>query len=139
MRANGVQCRQVAWLPIEVDFHRYGLLTEINQPPCRLQLRGGFLSSALTPNRVCAEHQTGDCQERVEQFNVTHQHHLLRICTPSRRNHPVDLPAYKAIVSGFSCIGKKKTARKNQVAHRHFRLDILSQTRYNNLQIAHGF
>ena len=53
-----------------------------------------FLSSALMPNRVCAEHQTGDCQENIEQINITHQHHPLRLCTPSRRNHPVDLPAY---------------------------------------------
>ena len=34
-----------------------------------------FLSSALTPNRICAEHQTGDCQERIEKLNIAHMHH----------------------------------------------------------------
>ena len=42
------------------------------------------MSSILRACNVCCKHQTGDCKERIEKFNITHLHHL-RSCTLLRR------------------------------------------------------
>ena len=43
-----------------------------------------LFSSILRACNVCCKHQTGDCKERIEKFNITHLHHL-RSCTLLRR------------------------------------------------------
>ena len=38
-----------------------------------------ILSSAVLTERVNADHQTGDCEQDIEQLNIRHAHHL-RFC-----------------------------------------------------------
>ena len=38
-----------------------------------------ILSSAVLTERVNADHQTGDCEQDIEQLNIRHTHHL-RFC-----------------------------------------------------------
>ena len=50
--------------------------------------------------RNYAEHKSGDCQQRIEQFYVGHDASPpLHLYADAKEDHPVGLPAYKDIVA----------------------------------------
>ena len=61
------------------------------KPPSRGNCEAvSLLSSVVQTERISADHQTGDCEQDIEQLNIRHTHHL-RFCKSSRGgNHPVE-------------------------------------------------